>query len=246
MFPHSASFGARPAKAVPEGSRVYAVGDIHGRRDLLDELLDAVAADAAGSRATRRVVVFLGDYVDRGPDARAVVERLAAGPPPGFEWIALRGNHEEFMLSFLVDRSLGPAWMRNGGRETVSSYLGPRADLDDPAALQRALLAALPEHHRAFMNALPLTHEEGDYLFVHAGIRPGVGLHHQAAEDLLWIRSDFLASRANHGKVVVHGHSVELAPVVRANRIGIDTGAYATGHLTALVLEGRDRRFLRT
>ena len=234
------------APAVPAGMRVYAVGDVHGRSDLLDVLLAMIAEDAATSAADRRVVVFLGDYVDRGADSRGVVDRLAAGPPEGFAWVCLRGNHEDMMLSFMADRSLGPAWMRNGGLPTLTSYLGPEAERMDLAELQRALIAALPTRHLEFLKTLSLTHYEGDYLFVHAGVRPGVALSRQSPADLLWIRDPFLDSQASHGKVVVHGHSIDWRPVERPNRIGIDTGAFTTGHLTALALEGTRRAFLQT
>ncbi len=242
------------APAVPAGCRVYAVGDIHGRADLLDDLLTIIAEDAGvRPRPARPMLVFLGDYIDRGPDSAGVVARLLAGPPKagplaGSGWMALRGNHEDTMLRFLDDPSAGPAWFRNGGLETIRSYAGPLPDGAGmaPAALRDRLDAALPEDHRRFLAQLPVAHAEGDYLFVHAGLRPGVAIADQDPADLMWIRDDFIHSAAQFGKMVVHGHTIAPVPEIRANRIGIDTGAYRTGRLTALVLEGTDRRFLAT
>ena len=236
----------------PAGTRVYAVGDIHGRKDLLDRLLAMILRDSQRSRAGRRLIVFLGDYVDRGPQSKAVVETLLAGPPPvphwaGFRWLCLKGNHEHAMLRFLDDLSIGRAWLANGGLATIEDYAGEdRLDEADLAELQALLRRHLPEGHATFLAGLPLSHVEGDYLFVHAGIRPGVPWDLQQPNDLMWIRSEFLSSSADHGKMVVHGHSIVKAPESRRNRIGIDTGAFASGHLTALVLEGAERRFLTT
>ena len=238
---------------VPSGSRVYAVGDIHGRADLLDRLLEEMAGDLASWVPRRAVVVFLGDYVDRGPESRRVVERLASGPPSAgplatAQWVALRGNHEDYVLRFLSDCSIGPGWFLNGGLETVRSYIGsiPPGLETDTRTLQRLLAEAMPPDHVRFLSRLPLSHTEGDYLFVHAGVRPGVPLARQDPQDMMWIRDEFLHSREAFGKVVVHGHSALPTPEMRPNRISVDTGAWRSGRLTALVLEGADRRFLRT
>ena len=243
----------RPRKRpeVPAGTRVYAVGDIHGRADLLERLERKVADDAAGADTPeRRVLVYLGDYVDRGPESYQVLERLAAGGPNGFETVCLRGNHEAFFLDFLDGTGVGRFWLSNGGKATLQSYgVDPFAlyfDAADPAETAAALRDALPPEHEAFLRGLGTVHREGDYLFVHAGIRPGVPLTEQDPFDLIWIRHEFLESDDDHGCVVVHGHSPASVPQVRTNRIGIDTGAYATGHLTCLVLEGTKRRFLTT
>lgn len=252
MQPHRAD---RPGSdtappRVPPGCRVYAVGDIHGRADLLDRLLARLEADAGRRRPERVVMVFLGDYVDRGPDSRAVVERLMAGPPAagalaGAEWLCLKGNHEQFMVRFLSEPSVGPAWLWNGGLATVQSYATiPDGQEGDVAALQLLLSRALPPAHLRFLSRLPLLHVEGDYVFVHAGIRPGVALDDQDPTDLMWIRDDFLFDPTPLEKVVVHGHTVVPVPEIRPNRIDIDTGAYASGLLTALVLEGSERRFI--
>lgn len=240
------------AVSVPEGTRLYAVGDIHGRKDLLDRLLHLIRCDAEGTASQRRLVVFLGDYIDRGPQAREVVATLAAGPADdprwsGFHWICLRGNHEDAMLRFLDDVSVGPSWLGNGGLATIQSYSdGSELRSRDFGDLQALLSRCLPAAHRAFLAALPCCHVEGDYFFVHAGVRPGVPLDSQDRQDLLWIRDAFTTASSDHGKMVVHGHSITRGPDVRHNRIGIDTGAFFSGRLTALVAEGASCRFLST
>ena len=236
---------------VPDDCVVYAVGDIHGRADLLDRLHAKIAADAAARPQRRKVLVYLGDYVDRGHESRQVIDRLLAPPADGLQRVFLKGNHEDAMLGFLEDVSIGPAWMGFGGDATLLSYnvdvhAGPPDGVDRLAHIQARLLERLPADHREFLRRLVLSHAEGDYFFAHAGVRPGVALTQQTAQDLMWIRDDFLYSRKDFGKVVVHGHSIEMEPVVTANRIGIDTGAFATGVLTALVLEGAGRSFLKT
>jgi serine/threonine protein phosphatase 1 len=236
---------------VPAGTRLYAVGDVHGQADLLDRLLGLIAEDAGRRIAPRTVVVFIGDYVDRGEGVRTVVDRLTAGPPPGpladAEWIPLRGNHEDYLMRFLADPAVLPRWLANGGAETLRAYVGEFAHLlDEPWELQRRFYRALPVEHLRFFTNLSLSHAEGDYLFVHAGIRPGVPLDRQTATDLMWIRDDFLFSEADHGRVVVHGHTQVTRPELRPNRIAIDTGAYRSGCLTALVLEGTEQGFLST
>ncbi|MCC7274355.1 MAG: metallophosphoesterase [Alphaproteobacteria bacterium] len=233
----------------PAGTVVYAVGDVHGRDDLLAARHARIVAAAAARPAARRVLVHLGDYVDRGVHSRRVIERLAAGPPDGFEAVPLQGNHEAFLLRFLDTVEAGPGWLMNGGAATLASYgvapPDPR-DTDELEAARRALRAALPDHHLAFLQRLRPLHQEGDYLFVHAGIRPWAPLDRQVPADLLWIRAPFLDWTKPFGPIVVHGHTITAEPDVRSNRIGIDTGAYASGILTCLVLDGDERRFLRT
>jgi serine/threonine protein phosphatase 1 len=236
--------------AVPRGLRVYAIGDVHGRLDLLDRLLDQIDEDGAAAPDLVKYIVYLGDYVDRGPHSSGVIERLAAGPPPGFGAIPLKGNHEASMLEFLEDIRIGPNWLTYGGTATLASYhvQPPHADSppEDLTYAQEMLGRALPPAHRTFLESLRTSVTIGDYVFVHAGVRPGVPLDRQREDDLLWIREDFLRSTADHGKVVVHGHTISPEPEVRPNRIGIDTGAFATHRLTCLVLEGTERRFLVT
>jgi serine/threonine protein phosphatase 1 len=239
-----------PPAAAPPGTRIYAVGDIHGRLDLLTALTERILADAAQHQASRKVVVYLGDYIDRGDQSRQVIEHLLHETLPGFERVHLKGNHEDIMLRFLADASVGPNWLTYGGMETLESYgIDPPAPRDGAAEMERArraLAAVLPSEHLAFLRALPLAHEEGGYFFVHAGIRPGVPLDQQTEMDMLWIRDEFLRSDAAFGRVVVHGHSIAPEPEIRRNRIGIDTGAFHSGHLTCLVAEGTERSFLQT
>ena len=240
----------RPAYALPSGTRVYAIGDVHGRADLLARLHALIRRDAAASPSERNVLIHLGDYVDRGLQSREVLEMLAGEAMPGFDRVDLIGNHDAWMLGFLDDPAMAPAWLANGGLETLLSYgVGRAADtLPDErhARMSRDLAAALPPAHLGFLRRLRRTHREGDYLFVHAGIRPGVALDDQEPNDLLWIREPFLDDDRDHGLVVVHGHTIAERPEVFDNRIGIDTGAFATGRLTCLVLEGADHRFLQT
>lgn len=238
------------APAVPEGTRVYAVGDIHGRADLLHRIQGLIREDAAGASDRRKVVVYLGDYVDRGPESFQVVEHLISHPLDGFESIHLKGNHEEFIIRFIEDGTMGTAWMMNGGSATLVSYEVSAFNLFfGKPGLRRArkrLAETIPRDHLDFYHGLRLTHAEGDYLFVHAGLRPGVAIDDQKEGDMIWIRDAFLKAEGGFDKVVVHGHSIEPEPDIRAHRIGIDTGAYRSGRLTCLVLEGRDRRFLHT
>ncbi len=242
--------GNRPeTPRIPEGCRIYALGDIHGRADLLDPLLDLIEKDSEGLAIGRKVLVFLGDYIDRGPDSRAVIERLCAGPLEGFESVFLKGNHEEFLLSFIEGPDgLDGGWMLNGGDATLASYgvepFVPFIGGSNGENARRDFLRNLPASHRRFLENLRLFHMEGDYLFVHAGLRPGIPIGEQSKEDLLWIRNEFLDGDDDFGKVVVYGHSISARPEIGPNRIGIDTGACWTGRLTCLVLDGATRRFL--
>jgi serine/threonine protein phosphatase 1 len=232
------------------GLRIYAVGDIHGRHDLLRGLHRLIAADAAQSAAERKRVVYLGDYIDRGLHSRDVIDILLDEPLEGFEGVYLLGNHEDFLLRFMDDPKIGPGWFMNGGGATLYSYgvrmLDRGTEIDRLNNVRQQLRDNLPDRHLRFMRALEPWHSEGDYFFVHAGVRPGVPLEAQRDEDILWIRELFLDDTTDHGKIVVHGHSISAEPDVRSNRIGIDTGAYASGKLTCLVLEGSERRFLQT
>ena len=248
--------GAPPR--APDGLCVYAVGDVHGMRRELERLLALIEADAArmqGEGGLEPLIVFLGDYVDRGPDSRGVLDRLCglearcrAGA--GIACRFLAGNHEAAMLDFLKEPAAGAEWLSYGGAETLASY-GVRASVgtSDPArcrALRDALEERLPEEHRRFLEALEPMAVLGDYAFVHAGIRPGQPLERQRPQDLLWIREPFLSSARRHGKIIVHGHTVVDAPEFQPNRVAIDTGAYATGVLTALALYGENRRVVQT
>jgi len=250
----------------PADRVVYAIGDIHGRADLLVRLHAAIRADASARGRASAVVVHLGDYVDRGLYSRAVLDHLAGDPLPGLETVHLCGNHDAWMRDFLADPETGAVWLANGGRETLYSYgvaagrgavppdaVPPGAvppDAVSPGDLRRLradLLAVLPRGHRAFLDALRLTWREGGYLFVHAGVRPGVALDRQRAADLTGIRAPFLDSRGRFdGLLAVHGHTIVNRPQVHANRIAVDTGAYATGTLSALVIDADTIGFLQT
>ncbi|HVP84100.1 MAG TPA: metallophosphoesterase family protein [Rhizomicrobium sp.] len=226
--------------------RVYAVGDVHGRLDLLQILLDKILEDAA-SVPTTNSLVFVGDYIDRGPDSRGVVE-LLSHPLEGFETYCLRGNHDQALLDFLEEPASYRRWKRFGAAETLLSYgVEPPSDDENSIELARDELAErIPETHLQFFRELQSHVQIGNYHFVHAGARPGVALEDQSLEDMMWIRNEFLESEEDFGKIVVHGHTPTDRPVCRPNRIGIDTGAFATNCLTAVVLDGPGIRFLQT
>jgi serine/threonine protein phosphatase 1 len=239
---------APPAARTPDNLRLYVVGDVHGRIDLLNDLAARIANDAASAAGLNVGTIFLGDYVDRGPGSAAVLEALSRGDFPT-PIIALRGNHEEVLLKFVEDEGILESWRNFGGLETLHSYGVPvteamRGDGYDTA--REAFLRALPQGHLDFLQQTRLNVSFGDYFFVHAGVKPGVPLDQQVSNDLLWIREEFLRFEGSHGKVVVHGHTPVEKPDMRHNRINVDTGAYASSTLTALVLEGEQRRFLST
>lgn len=248
-------FSGRPrvtveTASVPDGVRVYAIGDIHGRLDLLQRLHDKILVDAAALPRTRCIVVYLGDYVDRGLNSRDVVDHLIDQPLAGFESVHLRGNHDQQLLDFLSQPATGALWLRYGGDATLYSY-GIRFPDGGPKLMQLQIMSeqlreVIPARHLTFFKGLKLTHEIGDYLFVHAGIHPEKSMEEQTIEDILWIRDEFLESDFDLGKVVIHGHSVTERPEIRENRIGVDTGAVFSNMLTCLVLEANHRRFLST
>ncbi|MBY0432260.1 MAG: serine/threonine protein phosphatase [Rhodospirillales bacterium] len=234
---------------LPSGIVIYAVGDIHGEARLLASMLRHIEADAqpALDAGLKCRLVFLGDYIDRGPDSRGVIELLLAMPPSGFSLTCLMGNHEAALLAFLKDPAAGPPWLSFGGVETLLSYGLPDGarGIRDPAclrALRDALAERLPEAHRDFLAGLPPFLEQGDYAFVHAGVVPGRPLNRQRADDLMWIREPFLSSPDWHGHMIVHGHSIVKTPQFHWNRIAVDTGAYASGVLSGVVLVGGEAR----
>jgi serine/threonine protein phosphatase 1 len=243
---------AAPRARAPEGTVIFALGDLHGRDDLLADLHAALEDEARRRGAQRNLLIYLGDYFSRGHDSRAVVERVLAFRPQGWDIVFLRGNHEDLILRFLEgDLRCGRHWLDYGGIEALAQYGVAMADAtarDWPTVvrLRQRFLAALPEAHRDFLRGLKTSHREGGYFFTHGGVLPGVALEAQSPRDLIWIRKRFLLSEADHGAVVVHGHCISREPEVRHNRIGIDTGAYRSGVLTALVLEGERRDFLQT
>jgi len=218
---------------MPRGRRAYAIGDIHGRRDKLVALHSLIATDLVARPIQSAVLVHLGDYIDQGPDSAAVVALLAAGlPVPGLQVVNLLGDHERMLLAALAgDRAAATDWLWAGGKEALASWgLAPNLPRDEWEA-------ALPASHVAWLRSLALTHQDGNYLFVHAGIRPGVPVADQSPDDLLTIRQPFLSSEQNLGLVVVHGHSSLPSAQIAANRIGLDTGAGIGGKLTCGVLE---------
>jgi len=234
--------------AVPAGTRIYAVGDIHGRYDLLERLLDRIAVDAGAAAVDDNILIMLGDYIDRGPQSREVIERLSGDPLPGFTTICLRGNHEAALLDFFDSPSTLETWSMFGGRETLLSY-GVPADMlppesRDTTAARDLFCKRLPTHHRAFFAGLSANAEIGDYIFVHAGLRPGVPVARQDETDMIWIRHEFLQFKGDFGKKVVHGHTPVAQPEVHVNRINVDTGAYYSNRLTCVVLEGTAHRFV--
>lgn len=240
---------ARPVAAIPPGRRVYAIGDIHGRADLLDALLDQIGRDDAARPLADTMLIFLGDLIDRGPDSAAVVARVRALCGPGGPARMLKGNHEEMLVkSAQGDDRAAKALLAVGGAATLSSYgitdeEAAAGSFQDLAAL---IGARVPAADIAFLDSGEDLIRVGDYAFVHAGIRPGTALADQEGRDLRWIRDKFTASTAQHEAMIVHGHTITDSPEERANRIGIDTGAFDSGVLTALGLENDQRWFLST
>jgi serine/threonine protein phosphatase 1 len=233
---------------LPAGLRIYAVGDIHGRLDLLNKLLARTNADIALRPTVRPVYVFLGDYIDRGPSSRETIDRLIEHSET-HESLFLKGNHEQIALKCLSDRALFDQWLRLGGLETLVSYgVHPEtlANGKQIVELQSALHSALPQTHFRFFRDLQSSFACGDFFFAHAGVKPNVELSHQKESDLLWIRGEFLSSNDDFGKIIVHGHTPTSEIEVGLNRINIDTGAFATGRLTCLVLESESLSVIDT
>ena len=240
---------APPECHVPEGMRVYAIGDVHGRLDLLDALLARIDGDDAARTPAETRILLLGDLIDRGPDSRGVVERVMERVRHDPRIRCLSGNHEELLVKlWRGEASLAPTFHRAGGRETLLSY-GVDPEIYDGWTfneLAEGVRAIVPEAHVAFLAELGSGMAIGDYYFVHAGIRPGIPIARQRISDLRWIREEFTRSTVMHDAMIVHGHSPRAAVDVQPNRIGIDTGAYATGILTALALQRNERWFLAT
>ena len=227
-------------------SRIYVIGDIHGRLDLLDQTIAKIDLDMRRAPCAETFTVTLGDYIDRGPNSRGVIERLMQNPFPT-AYVALKGNHEELFENFVEDPSVGSQWRQLGGLETLHSYGVPVSLLMVGKGFREAadkLRANIPENHLQFLSSLKTSASSRSFFLCHAGVRPGIPLERQDARDLLWIRQEFLASKMDFGKRVVHGHTPANSPEVLPNRINIDTGAYMTGRLTCVVLEGEQHRFL--
>ena len=233
---------------IPPGTRVYAIGDIHGRHDLLVKLGELIRQDQIDNPVEQSIEIYLGDYVDRGPETKLVIDHLTAESRNCDRRICLKGNHEDILLSFLIHPETLDQWRELGGSETLYSYgVQPpwSRDPDLAARCRDEFLEKLPDTHLAFLSKLPPHVVIGSYLFVHAGIRPGRPLEDQDYNDFLWIRGAFLESRSDHGFIVVHGHTPQETYEVLPNRINIDTWAFLSGRLTCAVLEGENQRFIQ-
>jgi serine/threonine protein phosphatase 1 len=243
---------AEPVARTAEATRIYAIGDIHGRLDLFEQILALIEQDmAVNATSAAMQLVLLGDYVDRGLQSSEVVDRILALRNDMPNLTCLKGNHEDVLLQVamgVADEDMIASWLGYGGRETLASYGISSRILysDDIATIADLARQVIPDSHREFLRHLPLYHENGDYFFVHAGVHPARTLTAQRDHDLMWIREPFLSWKEDFGKTVVHGHSISTNVETRTNRIGIDTGAYATGKLTAIILEENTRRFLET
>ena len=252
--PDASAPSALPAvtdSSVPDDVCVYAVGDVHGRADLLERLYDKIEADISENAQGQTVIlIFLGDYIDRGFQSREVIDFLLSERVNKYQCIFLKGNHEEALLKFMSDPSFGPRWAGYGGLETLTSYQvrPPRIRTvgEEWVVACDALNEAMPPEHRRFLNTLEISATIGDYVFVHAGLKPGRPLEEQVEEDALWIRDEFLNDNSSFGVVVVHGHTPISSPYRDFRRIGIDTGAYLSGKLTAACFMRSDVRFITT
>ncbi|MBM3604601.1 MAG: serine/threonine protein phosphatase [Alphaproteobacteria bacterium] len=230
--------------------RVYAIGDIHGRLDLLQSLEKAILQDMGARPVARAAICYLGDYIDRGPASAEVLAHLATPKADGISRVFLKGNHDERLLAFLVSPDkYGPDWVRYGGREALRSF-GIEVSLEpDDREWQRvsdSLSNALGHAEKNFLRHLRLAFCWRNYLFVHAGINPDMPMTAQPCHDLMWIRDAFLESDRDYGRIIVHGHTISAEPDVQMNRIGIDTGAYSSGRLTCLILDDAGQNFIST
>ena len=238
-----------PIRLMEPGIRVYAIGDIHGHYNLLQQMHQMIAADLAQRPCERAIELFLGDYIDRGPNPSEVFEHLMHAEPAAHERICLSGNHEKALLQYFDDAEWLMKWARSGALDTLKAY---GVELEQPLTeemcreAQPRFAANFPDEQKAFIEALPLTASFGDYFFVHAGIRPGIPFEQQDPYDLVWIRYDFLDSTEEHGKLIVHGHTPHEHVEIKPNRINIDTAAFSTGVLTCLVLEDDQQHLMAT
>ncbi|RLA20924.1 MAG: serine/threonine protein phosphatase [Gammaproteobacteria bacterium] len=240
---------ADPIHCIPEHTRVYCIGDIHGRVDLLTTLHEQIIADSSGYTG-QKILIYLGDYIDRGLHSKEVLDLLIDQPLQGYQSVFLRGNHEQVLLDFLnIDPGIVLQWFGFGGQATFLSYGVSVAGIpfgEQIYQLQSDLAAKIPEKHLSFYQQSQFSYTLGDYFFVHAGVTPKVALNRQLPLDMMWVREEFLNSRYRYEKMIVHGHSVFETPDIQKNRIGIDTGAYASGNLSCLVLQDEQRRFIST
>src|SRR5215475_10459305 len=240
-------FSKWSAARIANGMRIYAIGDVHGCSVLLEQLLVLIDAHITEFPSRRPVLVFLGDYFDRGPASREVIDQLISLRERR-EVIFLKGNHESYLVEFLGNPAILPKWFQYGGLDTLRSYgINPRSHFDpkEQGFLAAALHLALDKRgHLEFFDHLKISFLCEDFFFVHAGVRPGIPLDQQSEEDLLWIRDEFLYYKGELDKIVVHGHTPVVQAEVRSNRINIDTGAYATGRLTCLIIERDQMKFI--
>lgn len=229
----------RPSLGLPKGFRVYAIGDVHGRADLLDRVFAKIDAHIAKNPVERPIQLLVGDYIDRGPNSRGVLDRLIERTRSK-ELVLLKGNHETCLLEFLNNPSMLQTWGQIGGFETLMSYgITPslNADFETQRKLASDFQAALPKAHLVLLDSLRTSFSCGEFFFVHAGVKPGVPLTEQREADLLWIRDEFLLYEGKFDKIIVHGHTPVRAVDMRPSRINIDTGAYATGQLSCVIIE---------
>lgn len=240
MLPFLKSRKSENRPRLPDGLRVYAISDIHGCAHLLKQMLRVIDVDMARSPPSRAIEVYLGDYIDRGPDSRATLDILIERSRRS-RAVFLSGNHEVLLIEALRDPTRAQEWFRYGGLQTLISYgLTPSRSPDnaEQQTLLHELLTVMPEQHIQFLDSLRLTFTCGDFFFAHAGVRPGIPLDRQSEADLLWIRNEFLQSNENFGKYIIHGHTPVRSAEAHPNRMNIDTGAYATGNLTLLTIQG--------
>jgi serine/threonine protein phosphatase 1 len=234
---------------LPDNTRVYCIGDIHGRDDLLAELLTKIELDYRFFKG-QIIIIFLGDFIDRGDCSKQVIDRILSHEKPSVKYIYLRGNHEQTLLECLQTPNLIPSWLSFGGQATLASYQVTidhiLTNSEEFALIQQQFKNNLPREHYEFFIKTRLCYSLGGYFFVHAGIYPKRDLEEQYSEDMLWIREKFTACKKNYAKIIVHGHTITSTPQLLKNRIGIDTGAYMSGILTCLVLEADQQRFLQT
>jgi serine/threonine protein phosphatase 1 len=240
MRPPDAANAQSLAARTPANVRLYAVGDIHGRADLLIDAIARIDDDLARRPIGHAIEVYLGDYIDRGPDSKTVIDLLSVRLVKN-RAVCLRGNHEALLEDFLRDPANLYPWLQLGGIQTLESYgvhqhPGTETEIDTHLRFWRAF----PRAHEVFLQCLRYSFCCGDFLFVHAGIRPRVPIQQQSLRDLLWIRQEFLKSPLDHGKFVVHGHTPVPHPDIRQNRMNIDTGAWRTGTLTCVAIEGEE------
>ena len=236
-------------KKITKSSRIYSIGDIHGRSDLLEKLLKKIKEDLEKKPIKNNTIIFLGDYIDRGENSKNVIE-LIINLSGCSEKIFLKGNHEDMLNNFLKDSNLLDSWLINGGDKTLTNY---GVDLKefffgkkDALQIQKEFLNKIPKEHLYFLNSLRYCYQIGNYFFTHAGVRPNIKLSKQNKKDLMWIREPFLSSKYDFGKIIVHGHTPSYQPEIKKNRIGIDTCAHITNLLTSLVIEENKLRFIQT